>query len=421
MKNSRQIAGLLLVLSVLSTSVEVAEAQSSTATRIIVLRFEGRGSSRARRAVIQEVSSLFEIVEEEQAVVTAEQMGVDVSSPGGMAEVVRELGVTLVVTGSVTGRRRRAITTIVVVDPDGNELSRRQGPEPRRARDRTEIARLAVEAINEANAVLEQQRAAAEAAANPPPPQRIIYDDEDDDEDSGSRSGWRHPLVQALGGLRLRTVGTYVEEGGRELFFEADIYPEIELLARFRPWTDDADEGLRGIQFGVQGAFSVGISYFDTMDVERDMTSFRFRLDVGYGYTVGDIFEISGVLGFGTEGVLLTMPDAFPSTLFSFLRVAVVGRVRAHGDLFMVEGGLGGRIGLDGGELASAFGPSMFFGGMDMFLGFAGNVPPGFSWAARFGYQLHSISFDGGGGSFGNGSGGTDEAIEIRLLVGVAF
>ena len=306
----------------------MADAQDTTVTRIIVLRFEGRQANRARRAVLDEVSSLYEIVDEEMAITTAEQMGVDVSTPAGMAEVVRELGVTLVVTGRVSGRRRRARTTIIVVDPDGTELAQRDAPGPRRAR-RTggRIGQLAAEAIAEANQVLEQQRAAAEAAANPPPPQPIVYDDEEDDEDESPAQGWRHPMIQALVGLRVRNVGTYVDDESifAQHFFEASFYPEIEIAARFRPWTDDADAGLRGIYFGLLGSFSVGLSYFDTMDIQRDMTSFRFRGDVGYGYTIADVFEIQGMLGFGTEGVLLSDPDAFPSTLFSFLRAAVVG------------------------------------------------------------------------------------------------
>lgn len=62
----------------------------------------------------------------------------------------------------------------------------------------------------------------------------------------------------------------------------------------------------------------------------------------------------------------------------------------------------------------------MFFGGVDLFVGVSG-IASGFTWAARFGYQFHSISLGGTGGSFGNGSGGTDEAIEIRLQVGYSY
>lgn len=422
MRNARLVTSLLLATATVALLADAAAAQQSSATRVIVLRFEGRGASQARNAVISEVSSNFEIVDEEQAVVTAEQMGVDVSTPEGMAQVVRELGVTLVITGSIAGRRRRGVTTLVVVDPEGTELSRRLGPEPGRASDRVEIGRLAVEAVNEATAALEQQRQAAQADASSPPDGPVVYDDEVDEPDAAPREGWRHPMIQALAGLRLRTVGTYVNDEAirAQRYFEADIYPEIEIVARFRPWTDDADEGLRGILFGIEGAFSVGLSYFTMADIQRSMTSFRFRVEVGYGFTIADIFEFQAKLGFGIEGVQLEMPDIFPSTLFSFLRPALVGRVRAYEDFFAIEGGFAGRIGLDGGELASGFGPGMFFGGVDLFVGISG-IASGFTWAARLGYQFQSISLDGPGGSFGNGSGGTDEAIEIGLLVGYSY
>ena len=178
---------------------------------------------------------------------------------------------------------------------------------------------------------------------------------------------------------------------------------------------------LRGLMFGLQGSFSVGLTYTRADMTQRDFGSFRFRFDVGYGYTIADIFEIIGMIGYGFDGVALVEPDSFPSATFHHLRPAVVGRFRAYEELVIIEGGFGGRIGLDGGDLAGAYGPSLFFGGFDIFLGVAGRLDLGLTWAVRFGYQLHALSFSGVGGLYGNGANGTDEAVSIRLLLGYSF
>ncbi|MCB9594425.1 MAG: hypothetical protein H6719_16960 [Sandaracinaceae bacterium] len=419
----------LLLLTVLAWSPAAPTLAQSDATRAILLTFEGgRRGDAARDAALAELASHVELVTEDQAIATAETMGVDVSSPQGLAEVVRELRVTLVVMGAVRGSGRRGRTEIVVVDPDGVELARVEAPAPGGAASRAEIGRLAVEAVDNANAAL----AAREQVAEPEPEAPavaapIVYDDEgDDDEDQAStREGWRQPLVIALVGLRLRTLSTSVDEEATNtrFFFEADMYPEIELVTWFRPLTDADDELARGLLLGVRGSFSAGIRYIDaSTGEERGMTSFRFRADVGYAYTIENIVEIAGMVGFGMDGLDLEGPTtSFPSTLFSYVRPGLGLRVALYETLFVLDGGIGGRIGVDGGAIAGAFGPGLFFGGVDLSIGFSGIVAPGFAWAARFGYVFHSLSFDGAGGPFGDGSGGQDEALELRLLVGAAF
>ncbi|MEZ4339706.1 MAG: hypothetical protein R3B82_24060 [Sandaracinaceae bacterium] len=416
---------IALVVAAVGPLVSTVRAQS-TATRAIVLTFEGgRRGDTARDAAIAELASHVELVTEDQAVATAQSMGIDVSTPEGLAEVVRELGVTLVLTGAVQGRGRRGTTEMVVVDPDGVELARIEAPAPDRAADRAEIGRLAVEVIDQANAALEARNAPPPPEPEPEPTTPIVYDDEETREpEQATRTGWRHPLVAILAGLRLRTVATAVDEQSTNtrFFFEADMYPEIELAAWIRPLTDDAEPLARGLLFGLHGSFSVGINYIDAATgVENGMTTYRFRADVGYGYTIDDLVEIQGMVGFGIDGLDLQNSTAFPSVMLSYLRPAVVARVNLYRSMFVIDGGIGGRIGLDGGALPAAFGPGMFFGGVDLWLGFSGVIDPGFTYAARFGYVLHSLSFDGGGGSFGVGSGGQDETIELRLLVGWAF
>lgn len=419
----RHVSSLRLPLLALALAAAlapaVALAQPTPVPRVIVLRFEGWRSSTARDAVLREIASYVELVDEEQAVVAAQEIGVDVSTPEGMAQVVEHLGISLVIAGSVEGRRRRAETVIIVVDPQGEEVARRTGPGPLRRGDRQAIGQAAIEAIQEAQSVIEQRQQAAMAPPEPEEPAAPMMAREDPEPTEPAETvGWRQPLMTALIGLRLRNAGSYVRDASANLhFFEADVYPEIDVYAIFRPLAE-ADDASRGLILGLQGSFSVGIAYVRAAGNQAGMTSLRFRADVGYGHVVGDVVELAGMVGFGVEGVQLDDPDGFPSTLYSFLRPGVMARFRAVPSLLTIEAGVGGRIGLDAGPLAGAYG-GLFFGGVDLFAGLSGIVEPGFSWAARFGYTYMELDFDGvTGGSLGNGISGLDENIEVRLLLG---
>jgi len=393
-------------------------AASAQPPRTIVLSFEGgRRADAARDAVVMALAPEVQLVTEQQAVSTAAQIGVDVSTPEGMAAVVSNLGITMVVLGAIEGRGRNAQMVIIVVDPANSELARRSGPTPQSAADREAIAAAAVEAVREAQAVLERQRT-PEPEPEPEPRPSMFHAPEPEPATTPA-AGWRPRAFVGYVGLRVRNVGAYVtDHTGYLHYFTSDAYPEIDLELIGRPWSSGTNEAMRGVFFGAQGSFSVGMAYFDSTGDQAGMTSFRFRLDAGYAGVIGDVFELGGVLGLGIEGVQLDVADEFPSTLYTYLRPGVLGRLRAVPDFLIIEAGIGGRIGLDGGPLAAAYGPSLVFGGVDVFLGVAGSIDLGFSWAARFGYLHHALGFSGAGGSLATGVSGVDEAVEGRILVG---
>src|SRR5690606_21453343 len=135
--------------------------------RTIVLSFEGgRRAAAARDAVVTALAPEVQLVTEQQAVSTAERIGVDVSTPEGMAAVVSNLGITMVVLGAIEGRGRSAQMVITVVDPENSELARRSAP----ANDREAIPAAAIEAVREAQAVLQRQRQPEPEPEPAPPP-----------------------------------------------------------------------------------------------------------------------------------------------------------------------------------------------------------------------------------------------------------
>src|SRR5690606_1614801 len=105
-----------------------------------------------------QIAPYVELVDEERAVFAAQELGVDVSTPEGMQQVVEHLGITLVIAGAVEGRARRAETVVVVVDSRGDELATERGPAPVEA-NRIAIGGAAVRAIEAAQAALEARDA----------------------------------------------------------------------------------------------------------------------------------------------------------------------------------------------------------------------------------------------------------------------
>ncbi|MGE0791388.1 MAG: hypothetical protein AB7S26_37280 [Sandaracinaceae bacterium] len=415
-----------------------ADAQPSRVSRAIVLRFAGPQGDVARQAVMVGIAPFVELVDERNAIATAQEMGVDVSTPDGMARVVEEMGVSLVVLGTVEGRR--GPTTIAIVDPQGEELASVEAPGPQ---EPVAIGDRAVEAVQQAEAALRARANGGGGAAEDPvdpdegrdgpspsnggsgvtDPEVGAGDDPErpggDERPSVPLPGWRQPMVSMLGGLRVRAQLTQaLGADGRGPFFATDGYPEIDLSVAVRPLAS-ANDLIRGLYFGAEGAFSLGIRYRDTVGGERDMTSFRMRFDGGFGYS-GEIFEIVGMLGLGIEGVSLDQSDGFESILYTYLRPAAMARIQAYESIVVVELGLGARIGLDAGSLAAAYGPGLAFGGGDLFLG-VGGIIEGFTYAARLGLSYLALGFEGAGGSRFDADGGLDEAIEGRFLVGYSI
>ena len=393
-------------------------ALAQTQRRAVVLRFEGHRAERARRAVIEALASRVELVEESVAVSTGSEIGVDVSTGEGMARVVEHLRITIVVAGSVEGRGRRATTTIVMLDANGEQLASRTAGPPTR-RELETIGNAAVEAFVEADALLSEREHPSPAAA--PADTGDEGEEEEAPPDTGAPSGdaspWPPRQVVFLGGIRVRTVGSYVRDAaGPTHFFGSDAFPEIYLGGDYHPLFDASDLS-RGLLFGVQGGFSLGISYLNFMGQVRQMTAFHFRFDVGYGIAPTDFFELVARVGFGLEGVALESPLGFPSTLYTFVRPAATLRFRLVPELLVLEATLGGRLGIDPGELGAAYGASGGFGGVDLSLGITGSYES-FTWAARLGYVYMGLAFNGLGGTMGNGVGGLDETIEGLFLVG---
>lgn len=400
-----------------------AQVQIQARARSVVLRFEGWHADQARRAAVRGLSDSYDLIEEDQLIDTAARIGVDVSTPEGMAAVVENLGVTLVIGGFVEGTGRRSTTTVWVMDVRGNELARRStsGPSGRSATQ--DIAAAATEAAAEALAVLHRPEPVPEPEPELPPDDSAMIDEAPPDsrrEEEVDVSGrWNQPLFRALVGLRLRNRTAAIAPNSATNRFDADFFPDIQIAAELRPLAL-APGAERGLYFALSGGFSAGLSYFRLDGQQRDMQVWNFEVDAGYGLVLAEAVELVLSAGFGLDGFDLVEASFvdFPSTTYAFIRPAIQGRIRllpAH--LLVAELGFGGRIVFDSGGI-QRYGPDgTSSGGIDFFLGLAGTIDPGFSWAARFAYSSYFLGFSGDPVA----TSATDEAIQIWLMVGWAI
>lgn len=413
-----------LVLSVLlgASSALAQPVRAQGLPRTVVLRFEGPRAEQARRAAVDGLAGSYELIEEDALVEAADRIGVDVSTPEGMASVVEHLGVTLVIGGFVEGSGRRATTTVWVMDVRGNELTRRQVGPPTGRGAAAAIGEAASMAASEAMATLHPPEPVpvevVEAPSDPVDREEIPGREPEQADVSGR---WNQPLVRALVGLRIRNRSIAVSPDTINDRFDADFFPDLQLLVEARPFAMDPG-ALRGLYFALSGGVSVGMSYVQVDGDAPGMTSFNFEVDAGYGLVLAETVELVLSVGVGLDGFDLadtTLAD-FPSALYSFVRPAVQGRIRLLDQLLVAELGLGGRIVWDAGQLQAQdrFGPEgTSAGGVDFHVGLAGTVDPGFTWAARFAYTGYFLGFNGGIEE----SRATDEAIQFWLMVGWAF
>ncbi len=406
-----------------------AMAQPRRRVRSVVLRFEGARAEQARRAVVDALAGSQDLVSEQQLIETASQIGVDVSTPEGMASVVEHLQVSLVLGGFIEGAGRRTATTVWVMDVRGNELARRVVPGAPGGRGvAAAIGTAAVEAATEAIEIVSRPAPMPEPPTEAPPmllgpdlEHERPGDRDRSDEDVSGR--WNQPFVRAFAGLRLAARSLAVEPNAEANRFDADLFPDLQLAVELRPFARDPG-ALRGLYAAVSGGFSVGLGYYRLPPNDVDpsaMQTGNFGVDLGYALMIEEAFELVLSAGFGMD--VLSLADAtlldFPSAAYAFLRPAAQGRVRLLSDSTLVlELGLGARIGLDVGDLRR-FGPlGSSASGLDLGLGLAGQLEVGFSWAARFAYTTYFLSFDGDPLT---ATSGTDSSLQLWLLVGWSF
>lgn len=389
------VVALLVLLVVFAGASPLAAQQR---VRAIVLSFEGWHAEQARTAVVDALGTRYELITEEQAINTAAQIAVDVSTPEGMASVVQHLRIELVVGGSVAGTGRRSSTTIFVLDRNGNQIGDGTAPGPTGRAAAAPIGEAALAACDNAmNTLHPPQRVqepilVPEPATEPEPepeqpPMRSLDDienerpgssrgqgggdrghdrDRDYDGPSAPNEGrWNQPVFRGLLQLDFRNRSAWVEPDDVNSPIPtnyADFYPQWGVEFELRPFANN-DDALRGLYARVASWFSLGINYYSQLDADPlPLQVFGIEANIGYAGTIAEAVELIGTVGFGYDSYSLTLANTIheedmPSVAYPYLPIMGGGRVRllpssVTGVDLHLEAMVGPRIVFGGGQLA---------------------------------------------------------------------
>lgn len=405
----------------------------------VVLSFSGRGSGQARNAAVREATQRFELVDRRDAERTATRLGADLNTPEGRAQLAEDMGLTVMITGAVQGRGRRARTTVVVFDQRGEEVARQETGAPIGRRGRTLVQRATGQALDEAMAAIEEQRAREEreaAAAREAEQRRSAWDaeaepvEEEEEEEEESDALASMPLVLVLAGLEFRTRAASVDFaalGGR--VYEASLHPELGLRLESFPLARSGSAA-RGLYLEAEFTVAIGLKSVElAMDgTEREIgtNAWRFLVQAGYQYAVNDdAFRVGALIGYGIDSFSLDANDTMPSSSYSQLRLGLVLGARLYEDLVRARVDAGYRKVFGVGDLAPEFGADASASGFDLGVSILGFHSSGASYAVRFGVTRYSLDFTGDANSAEAAGAsevtGSDRSLSLVVQGGYAF
>ncbi|MAQ16265.1 MAG: hypothetical protein CMN30_15925 [Sandaracinus sp.] len=438
MRNSSFLRASLALLA-LAMAATTAEAQLE---RGVVLDFSGRGSGGARNAVVRAASEKLDLQRSSDAEDAARNIGADLSQPAGIAAVAQDQGLTLVITGEVTGRGRRARTHIHVYDDQGNEVAYREAGRPTGRANQRRISAAAVEAIDQALGAVQQRRqeeALARQRAEEEDRRRMAalaaeHDARQAEEEEDEVPENALPLISAFIGIDGRNrnaEATFTSGGGRG--YDLGLYPELSLRLESFPLGRSASAA-RGIYAQVDLAFALALSSQElqadgTPGPEIDTSAWRMLIQAGYQYPLDDdSFRIGALLGFGIESFTIGDNSVLASTRYSFLRLGVVGDARLYEQLLRLRVDFGYRIVFGVGDIAdpaadpNALGSEASGGAFDVGASLGGHLAMGLAYGLRFGFTRYSFDFSGDAGDpEAVGSSFTDKGINLSVQIGYAY
>ena len=407
----------------------------------MVLDFSGRGSRAARNAVVRAATDKIDLARSRDVENAARGLGADLSQPAGIAAVAQDQGLTLIITGEVTGRGVRARTHIHVFDDQGNEVAYREADRPVGRARRRRIAQAAAEALDQAlGAIAERRRQeelarqreeeAARRAALAAQAESGDEDESEDDEASGPPGGF--PLIAAFVGIDGRTRDAQADfTGGGGRRYDLSMYPELSLRLESFP-LGSSSSAAKGLYAQLDLAFALALrSQEQNMagdPVDIDTSAWRLLFQLGYLYPLSDdTFRIGALVGFGLDSFSLGDNGVMASTKYTYLRIGAVADARLYQDLVRARLDIGYRIVFGVGDIGNgtdpnALGDDASGGAFDLGVSLGGRIDMGLSYALRFGFSRYRFDFSGTTGSgIPPESSFTDKGLNLSVQVGYTF
>lgn len=413
----------LIVPCVFCLSLCWAQAASAQQRTGVVLDFGGRAGSQGRRAVVGALTGDVRLLPQSSVRSRADGLGADLDTPGGRAQVAEAMDLDLIVGGQVTGRGRRARTTIIIYDATGEEVARQEAGSPA-GPGRRRVGQAAREALQQALGTIDEREASDRQHEISAEERGGGYDDEgyEDEEEEEEEPGERAPvpILEAMVGFggRSRNATIDLEAGGaREYSIPSFLFSELSARVLLHPLAKSG--GIVSGLFGLVTFFhSIGLGSEDAMGNAIGTSALRFSADVGLFAPLGGV-SFGGSLGLGYDAFLLDANDTMSSAQYTYLRPGLVFAVPFMDDTLGLQLDAGLRIGLGAGDLAPMFGTSASAFGFDLMASLGGALEMGFAYALRVGYVSYSLSFDGMGAMAANtATGGSDGYLVVTLNAG---
>lgn len=423
----------LLALLVVLSAASAVEAQSR---RGALLDFRGWRGTQARSAALRGVRDRLDLVSMREV----RDTGADTSSANGLADIARQLSVSVFIRGDVQGRGARARTTVRVYDASGNEVAQRQGPAPLGGARISAIARAASEALDQALVGIEQREAEERERERQREMEELrraqeaqdTFDDKPPptDDDNGVDDPNRLPLFVALVGLDGRTRRTNIDlaaGGGRE--YKAGIFPSLTLTIQSFPLRG-LDSAARGLYAQLDFGYSIGLS---SQEVDFDgnpgptlsTTAMQFGVHVGYLYPLDeDVARVGAIVGYGLDNFSIESNGTMASSSYNYLRIGAVADVKLYERLLRARLDVGYRITFGVGELSPTFGEDAGVGGFDIGVALQGSLDFGLTYGARLGFTRYGVTFDGpasGNPAAAEAVEMVDKALNFGLQLGFAY
>lgn len=413
----------LLALAALA----LGAAPSAQAQTGVVLPFRGPGAGAARNIAVREARDYVELTPKSRVQRTARELGANLNSRAGRAEVAAEMGLEYFVQGAIRGRRTR----LRVYGADGRQLASGTARRPIGRAGRADVARVMNEvmeqAMERAPARREVERPAEEEER--PPAFRRERDEEDEEEeveDEGPEYEGLLPIATMLVGVDARSRDLSVRlTDGRRRNYEAGIYPDVTLQLQVHPLA--AKDVARGLYAQLDVAVGASLSTVerDPVDPSRstdvETNAWRFMVQAGYlAPFAEDKGRVGVMLGFGRDHFGLSENQTMPGASYNQFRIGFAASFAAYGTLMQARIDAGYRFVLSAGELAEAFGDTFNGGAFDVGLSVGGFVDAGFAYGVRFGYTRYSLDLAGEASDF-TGERATDAAVNAGIQIGWAF
>lgn len=418
----------------------VGSLASAQTERGVVLDFSGRGSGPARNAVVRAATDKLDLARSRDVEAAARNLGADLSQPAGIAAVAQDQGLTLIVTGEVTGRGGRARTHIHVFDDQGNEVAYREADRPVGRARRRRIQQAAAEALDQAlGAVAERRReeelarqreeeAARQAALAA---QAEQGEEEEEEEASGPPGGL--PLIAAFIGIDGRTRDAQADfPGGGGRRYDLGLYPELSIRLESFP-LGSSSSAAKGLYAQLDLAFALALSSQEVdaggMVNDIDTSAWRLLFQLGYLYPLSDdAFRIGALVGFGLDSFTIGDNSVMSSTKYTYLRIGAAADARLYENLVRARLDIGYRIVFGVGDIGTgmddpnALGDDASGGAFDLGVSLGGRIDMGLSYAVRFGFTRYSFDFSGlAGAGIPPDSSFTDKSLNLSVQLGYTF